>query len=114
MSTPTLAGARGRFFVSPHAVRRYRERIRSDLTYEQALDELIDLTSSGRLVGPYTGQRLTQGGVRAAELWRGPRVGRQRERLPQSRLRFVVGHASGGQLPQVITVLPIGRTSRPS
>lgn len=104
--SPERSGARGRFFVTPYAVRRYRERIRPRLAEAAARDELIDLTTRGTVVGPYVGT-----GLRAAypdlrlELWRAPRVGTKRQHLAQSRCRFVVGYGEGA-LPQVITVLP--------
>jgi len=94
----------GRFFVTPHAVHRYIERIRPGLGYEEARAELIALAAEARLVRPY----LTPG-LPPAELWRGPRVGPASAKDRRSRLRFVVtpGTRAGG-LPAIVTVLPCG------
>ena len=115
-ATSARTGARGRFFITPHAIQRYRERIHPGIDDARALEELVDLTSRGRLVritaaeGPVA---LAEDGTplpesARVELWRGPRVGTHGARLAQSRFRFVVAHGSGGELPQVITVLPVG------
>jgi hypothetical protein len=108
-------GASGKFFVTRHAVAQYRARIRPGIGYRQALRELTQLTTAGRLVGPATGFREFAG----AELWRGPRVGPNRHSRgreptpadPRDRLRFVAAHGPGDK-PQVVTVLPIGRVMR--
>lgn len=78
----------GRFFVTPHAVERYRERIpgKRGLSYEQALGELIRLLDRAHRV------RVDDNGT---ELWR---VGNP------TRLRFRVQPSSLG-LPQVLTVM---------
>ncbi|MGE0493305.1 MAG: hypothetical protein AB7S38_29120 [Vulcanimicrobiota bacterium] len=78
----------GPLFVTPHAVRRYRERWARGLSYEQALGELIRLTQEARPV-----KQLESG----AWLWQGPRP---------LRLRFVVEEPDPGQLPALVTVLP--------
>lgn len=79
----------GRWFITPHAVARYRERIAPGLTYEQALAELIRLSLAARRCGE---ERSLPG----AFLWRGPRPLRLRcivqERVPV------------GALPQLLTV----------
>lgn len=100
--------------MTRYAVARYRARIRPGIGYQQALRELVQLTSAGRLVGAATGFREFAG----AELWRGPRVGPNRHVMgrrvpgdPRDRLRFVVAHGPGDK-PQVVTVLPIGRVMR--
>lgn len=95
----------GRFFITPHAVERYRTRIRRGLSYDEALSELIGLAAAGRRVRAYEAPGLVH-----AELWRGPRMGSQGDRDPRSRLRFVVGFMPGG-LPQVVTVLPVGKSA---
>ena len=84
--TDIVEGARGPFFVTPHAVRRYIERVRPGLTYEQALGELVAMARGAHLV-----KELASG----LELWRGP---------PPRRLRFRVSPGCGG-LPQLVTVL---------
>jgi hypothetical protein len=83
-----LTGAAGSFFVTPHAVERYRERIpgKARLSYNEALTELIELTSKAHFVG------MRGDG---SELWR---VGRP------TRLRFRVGRSAPG-LPQIMTVM---------
>lgn len=98
-------GARGRFFVTPHAVRRYIERYRRGASYETALDELILLTSAGKHVGPSN----SAGG---GELWRGPRIGTKAKQDRRSRIRFVVANGERGELPQVLTVLGHRREDR--
>lgn len=77
--------AAGRWFVTPHAVRRYVERCRPRLDYESALAELIEQSHGAHFV------RHQSNG----DLWRGPRPWR---------FRFVVGHADGGLAP-LLTVL---------
>ncbi len=103
----------GSFFVTPYSVQRYIERVRPGMAPAKALEELVGLTTAGRKVGPYNGHGLREmagPGVRL-ELWRGPRVGTQSERLAQSRMRFVVAYGKG-DLPQVVTVLPTGPKRR--
>lgn len=107
-------GAKGRFFVTPHAVDSYRRRVRGGIGYDRALRELVAITTHGRFVEAYRGLRLPQfEGVRL-ELWRGPRIGPNRRSRdhkvpgdPRDRLRFVVAYGYAG-LPQVVSVLPIG------
>lgn len=77
--------ARGKFFITPHAVRRFIERIRPDLSFERALGVLIDLSSRARRV---------RGKGRGYEVWRTP---------SPERLRLIVGPGEGA-LPAVITV----------
>jgi hypothetical protein len=101
------AGAVGAFFVTPHAVRRYRDRFVPGLRYEAARDELIRLTTAGTYVERYRGLHAMGGQL---ELWRGPRIGPKGKQDRRSRLRFVVGRGGLGVLPQVITVL--GGTER--
>ncbi len=100
------AGAAGRFFITPKAVRRFIERFAPELTYEPALAELIRLTSAGRYMAPYLGEQIGAS-VEGAELWRAPRVNTGTgSQAATSRMRFVVGHGGEGPLPQVVTVLP--------
>lgn len=80
-------GAVGRFFCSPHAVRRFAQYLGNrTLTYDQILGRLIRLADRAHFV-----KRLPTGG----ELWR---TGKP------ERLRLIVGPGSG-PLPVVITVL---------
>lgn len=118
-SGPKRGGAKGRFFVTPHAVESYRSRVRGGIGYDRALRELISLTSYGRFVESYRGLRLPQFEGARLELWRGPRIGPNRNRGRQrikgdarDRLRFVVAYGPG-ELPQVVSVLPIGRRWEP-
>lgn len=76
---------KGRFFITPHAVRQYIARVR-DLSFERALGRLIDQCERAHFV-----KRLDSG----AELWRMPRP---------ERARFVVSREHDGA-PQVVTVL---------
>lgn len=79
--------AAGRWFITPHAVERYRARFhRHDgVGYEAALAELIRLSETAHPV-----KRKGDG-----MLYRGPR--------PQ-RLRAIVADSSPGQLPVLLTV----------
>lgn len=81
----------GPLFVTPHAVRRYRERWARGLTYEEALGELVNLASQARRV-----KRMESG----AWLWQGPRP---------LRLRLVVDESKPGLLPVLVTILPNSR-----
>lgn len=78
--------ARGRWFVTPHAVRRYIERVRPELTYEQALEELVAASMRARRL------RETSPGV---ALYRDGRPLRTRFRVAEN----------GPGLPQLLTVL---------
>lgn len=100
-------GAQGRFFVTPHAVQRYQERYFPDMSYERARDDLIRITSAGSKKADYRGiGKLREMWPEAQlEIWRGPRIGTHARQDRRSRLRFIVGYASGGDLPQVVTVL---------
>ena len=83
------SSAKGRWFITPHGVRRYIERCPGArrLTYEQALGRLIDESTKAHFVKA----RRNEG----EELWRGGKP---------HRLRFVVCRANAG-LPQLVTVL---------
>jgi hypothetical protein len=76
----------GPFFITPHAVWRYVERIRPGLTYERALRELIDICKGAHAV-----KEIEPG----LSLWRGPKP---------RRLRLRVSTREPG-LPQLVTVL---------
>lgn len=78
--------ASGRWFITPHAVARYRERICPGASYEQALRDLIAWSERAHFVREQNG----------SQLWRGPRPGK---------LRFWVSFGRHG-LPQLVTVLP--------
>lgn len=84
----------GRFFVTPHAVRQYRDRHRrgEGLSFDQALEELIRLSDQARYVKPMDTD---------AELWRLP--GRKKIRL--------VVRPGEGKKPSIVTVLPHRRKS---
>lgn len=85
--------AAGAWFVTPHAVGRYRERVPGahGLAYEEILARLVDLSRTSRRV------RQRPDG---AWVWRGPKP---------LRIRCVVNEAVGDGLPQLITVLPLFR-----
>ena len=76
----------GNWFITPHAVRRYIERVERNATYEQALSTLIDWSLRARK------KKEIKPGV---WLYRGPRP---------LRLRLRVSHIGPG-LPQLVTVL---------
>lgn len=84
-----MGEARGRFFITGHAVRRFRERIpgRRKLGYSAALAELVSLAEAAHYV------RTESDGT---ELWRGP---------SPTRVRLIVSRQIAG-LPQVLTVRP--------
>lgn len=83
--------AAGRWFITPHAVRRYVERIDPRASFEVALATLIDHGERARFLRATTGER---GPI---EIWRGPRP---------RRLRFVVAPArSAEEKPQMLTCL---------
>lgn len=84
--------ARGKWFITPHAVRRYVERCRPGLFYELALGELVAASETAKL------RREVEPGVLE---YVGPKPHRWRYRV-----------ATGGQgLPQLLTVL--GRSLSP-
>jgi hypothetical protein len=84
----TKTGARGRFFVTPHAVERYQERVHRGICYDRALREILEICERAHYVKDYHG---------GAQYWRGPKP---------MRLRLLVAPAVGDELPQVITILP--------
>jgi hypothetical protein len=79
----------GRWFISPHAVRRCIERIHPRYTYEQARDWLIKASQSAHYIRPSSQGR--------GEIWR---AGRQFKRI-----RMMVEHYPGRELPTLCTVL---------
>jgi len=82
------AGARGRFFVTPHAVERYRERVHRGISYERALEEILSECDRAHYVKDYVGGK---------QYWRGPKP---------MRLRLLVAPSVGSELPQLVTILP--------
>jgi len=89
-------GAVGDYFVTPHAVHRYRERI-EDVPYRIALGRIIQGLNGEGAMEP---KRLPEGTL-------GIRV-----RRPAPGFRVVVDDrpdGAEGELPQVVTVLESGR-----
>lgn len=84
---------RGRWFITPHAVKRYQSRICPGMTYEQAREDLIAESERAHFVRRGPG---LPGVSDLAELWRGGKP---------KRMRFVVMPADGSELPQLVTVL---------
>lgn len=81
--------AKGRWFISPHAVRQYQMRVEPWLSYRQALGRLIRHSMDAHHV-----RQLHDDGT---ELWRGPRP---------HRLRFVVAPPdSSRELRALLTVM---------
>lgn len=76
----------GKWFITPHAVERYRERIDPRASYEVALARLIDESMSAKRVKEIS-----------------PGVALYRGRKPR-RLRYCVAE-KGEMLPQLLTVL---------
>lgn len=102
-ATPGIVGATGNWFVTPHAVQRYQQRVEPGLTYEQALARLIDLSNTARYVKTYErdpdspSEKYRNG----YELWRGPRPRRLRCWIAQPHVEEIAGHKA---LPQLVTV----------
>jgi hypothetical protein len=80
------------FFVTPHAVDRYRERVHPGISYERALSEIIEASETAHFVKHYI-----DGEWHDAEYWRCSRS--------FGRLRLIVSRR-GGELPQIRTILP--------
>lgn len=57
--------AAGRFFITPHAVRRFIDRVRPEAEYHEALAELIRLGDEAHLVKQMVGERGDK-----IEIWR--------------------------------------------
>ena len=80
--------ASGAWFITPHAVRRYRERFAARFTYEEALSELIRASMEARRV------KILPTGI---VLYRGPKP---------RRLRFFLQEdVAPPSLPVLVTVL---------
>jgi hypothetical protein len=74
------------FFVTPHAIERYTQRVHRGIQYEQALSEILQEARGAHYVKNYG----------SAEYWR---CGKP------MRLRLIVGRVNPG-LPQIMTILP--------
>lgn len=85
----------GRFFVTPHAVERFRARIAPRLSYDQALGVIARSLESA--------DRWKKAKSRPDHYW-------LRTRRPYA-LRVLVGPGEG-PLPAVVTILPGGRGGR--
>ena len=86
---------RGRWFIAPHAVRRFIERVWPGATYEEALERLIALSASARLI-----REDHHPGI---DLYRTPR-----EPGGGGRIRMLVSRRLPGA-PQLVTVIVGGR-----
>lgn len=84
---------RGKVFVTPHAVQRFRERIAPNLTYEEARDAIL------------RGVEQTRSEPKRSTSWPGAVLPRVRRPYP---FRAVIGPGEG-ELPAVLTVLRSGR-----
>lgn len=84
------AGVKGRWFVTPHAVKRFRERVpgAQSMSYERALAAIISDSERAHFV------RVERDGT---ELWRVGKPHRTRYRIYPSERE--------GVLPQCVTVL---------
>lgn len=82
----------GRWFITPHAVRRYIERVRPGLDYEQALAEITEHSLTARRV-----KEIAPG----IDLWRGAKPLRLRFRVAADQRR---PDGSFGK-PQLLTVM---------
>jgi hypothetical protein len=89
---------RGRWFIAPHAVRRFIERAWPGATYEEALDRLIELSEVARLVRA----DHTPG----VDLYRTPA-----EPGGRGRIRLLVSRRLPGA-PQLVTILVGGREKK--
>jgi hypothetical protein len=88
---------RGEWFITPHAVERFRQMTQPDWTYEEALDELVGVSQQARPI------RALYPGV---WLYRTPKRRVDGRRVSGDRL--VVSYRLPGA-PQLVTVLPRGR-----
>jgi hypothetical protein len=84
-----VVSAQGRWFITPHAVRRYVERCRPELSYECALAELVAASETAKW------RREVEPGI---DEYVGPK--------PQ-RWRYRVAAGKSG-LPQLLTVIGRG------
>lgn len=84
--------AAGRWFVTPHAVERYVERIEPGLTYDEALGRLVALSERAHFVR----EKVTVDFGRV-EIWRGPKP---------TRIRCYVVPGGEGEMDVLVTVLP--------
>lgn len=86
-------GAKGNWFITPHAVDRFRERVaRKRITYEQALGALIRIAEGAHRIMTPNGPKMTKHGF---EVWRAAKP---------YRLRLWVSSGGDGK-PQLVTVL---------
>jgi hypothetical protein len=58
----------GPFFITPHAVRRYQERVERDCTKEYAFARLVECAQKARFA-----KALPDKNGRKCEQWRGPK-----------------------------------------
>ena len=86
---------RGRWFISPHAVRRFISRAYNGATFEEALEKLIELSETARLIR----ENHTPG----VDLYRTPSLPGGR-----GRIRLLVSRRLPGA-PQLITIIVGGR-----
>jgi hypothetical protein len=86
-------GCMGRWFITPHAVRRYIERVDRTASYGQALGELVRFSDVARPI-----KEISPG----VWLYRGGRPLRLRFRVASSPVR-VDGDPG---MPQLLTVIP--------
>ena len=92
----------GVWFVTPHAVQRYRERIDPRASYEEALEILAAESERARFV-----KLIPAGhGLPACALFKGRALARK------AYLRLLVGRNEDGA-PQLVTVLPPHANWRP-
>jgi hypothetical protein len=76
----------GKFWVTPHAVHRYIERVHRGIDYDRALSEIVDASETAHYVKDYNG----------GQYWRCSRS--------FGRLRLLVNDCFDG-LPQIVTIL---------
>lgn len=89
---------KGRWFISPHAVRRFIERAWPGATFEEGLERLIQVSETARLVR----ENHTPG----VDLYR-----TKAEPGGRGRIRLMVSRRLPGK-PQLVTVLVGGRGER--
>lgn len=98
---PRRAGAAGQFFVTPHAIERWMERVGPENTYEAALGACIHLSDKATKIGPAAPDPDTG---EARDLWEG------RDAHGRA-VRFIVGYRAhpgiDSALPQMVTILPL-------
>lgn len=90
---------RGQWFITPHAVHRFIERAWHGATYKEALERLIEISETARLIRKNHHPNV--------DLYRTVKEGHGR----RGRIRLLVSRRFSGK-PQLITVLVGGNQNK--